>query len=207
MSKPLLPRLAAACGAYFSLTLFVAVGDGSGGFSPIRYFFAMTALTSFLPFVTYLSRVLHEAEGSNGWLAATAMITGAVGIAIKMVSGGPELAAHRQDASSGTLHDALINMGGAFTVISVFPLAMMCAAVAVVALRKAALPKWLGVFAALTALALAANGAAVDTNFMPALLVFMLWTLVTSIVLFRRASSTDRRRASVPVANADAQGT
>lgn len=203
MSKPLLPRIAAACGAYFSVTLFLAVGDGSGGFSAIRYWFAMTALVSFLPFAAYLSRVLRAAEGANGWLATTALITGAAGITIKMTSGGPELAAHRQAAASTSLHDALINMGGALTVISVFPLAAMCAAVAVSALGTGALPRWLAVFAALTSVALLTNGAAVDTTFMPALLVFMLWTLVTSIVLVRRASRTSSQPGT-PVTDAAA---
>jgi hypothetical protein len=46
-----------------------------------------------------------------------------------------------------------------------------------VALRTRALPTWLAVFAALTGVTLLANAAAVDTQFMPALSVFILWTL------------------------------
>ena len=205
MSTPFLPRLAAACGAYFSVTLFLAVGDGGSGFSPIRFFFALTALTSAIPFIAYLSRVLREAEGADGWLATATLVTGVAGITIKMTSGGPELAAHRVAATSGSIHDALISMGGALTVISVFPLAAMCAAVAAAALRTHALPTWDAVFAALTAVALLLNGAAVDTQFMPALLMFMLWTLVTSVLLVRRAPRPHQHRTSTMVASADAR--
>ena len=52
-----------------------------------------------------------------------------------------------------------------------------------------------GVFAALTATALAVNGAFIYANFVPALLLFLLWTLVTSIVLYRRSPSTQPRVA------------
>jgi hypothetical protein len=66
---------------------------------------------------------------------------------------------------------------------------VLCAAVAVIALRERALPRWLGVFAAVTAAALAVNAGFLYASFVPALPLFLLWTLVTSIVLLRRSPS------------------
>ena len=52
-----------------------------------------------------------------------------------------------------------------------------------------------GVFAAVTAVALAVNAGFVYASFVPALLLFLLWTLVTGIVLLRRSPSTQPRIA------------
>jgi hypothetical protein len=79
--------------------------------------------------------------------------------------------------------------------MSLYPLAICCAAVATIALRERVLPRWLGIFAAATAVALAVNSGFVFASFVPALLVFLIWTLVTSIVLLRRNPSTQPRIA------------
>jgi len=79
--------------------------------------------------------------------------------------------------------------------MSLYPLAICCAAVAVIALRERVLPRWLGMFAAVTAVALAVNAGFVFAGFVPALLLFLLWTLVTSMVLLRRSWSTQARVA------------
>src|SRR5438132_610584 len=76
-----------------------------------------------------------------------------------------------------------------------YPLAICCGAVAVIALRERVLPRWLCMFTALTAVALAVNAGFVYASFMPALLLFLLWTLVTSIVLYRRTEHTRARIA------------
>jgi hypothetical protein len=65
----------------------------------------------------------------------------------------------------------------------------------VIALREHVLPRWLGMSAALTAVALAVNAGFLFASFVPALLLFLLWTLVTSIVLLRRSPSTQPRIA------------
>jgi predicted metal-binding membrane protein len=46
-----------------------------------------------------------------------------------------------------------------------------------------------------TAVALAVNAGFVFASFVPALLLFLLWTLVTSIALLRRGPSTQPRIA------------
>jgi len=71
-------------------------------------------------------------------------------------------------------------------VIALYPLAIFCAATAAVALRTAALPRWLAGGAAITAVALAVNGAFLEASFVPALLLFIAWNLAASVVLVNR---------------------
>jgi hypothetical protein len=115
---------------------------------------------------------------------------------LKLASHGPELAIHRDGIAKGTqLYKALDNTAGAATLLSLYPLAICCAAVAVIALRERVFARWLGIFAAITAVALAVNAGFVYASFVPALLLFLLWTLVTSIVLLRRIWGTTARVA------------
>src|SRR6266516_657562 len=85
------------------------------------------------------------------------------------------------------IHRALQGIADAATVVYLYPLAVLLAAVAVLTLRTGALPRWLGFGAAATAIALAVNGSFIDADFVPALVLFLLWTLIASVVLFRRA--------------------
>jgi hypothetical protein len=187
MSKPMLPRLGAACGIVFPIVMFLAVGNGSG-FAAWRAIVATWALVLALPFFAYLYSLLRRAEGDGGWLATVALVAGVSGIVLKLGSHAPALALHHHHIAKGTqLYKALDDMGGGATVMSLYPLAICCAAVAAVALRTGVLPRWLAAFAALTAAALAVNGAFLFAGFVPALLLFLLWTLVTSVVLLRRS--------------------
>ena len=52
--------------------------------------------------------------------------------------------------------------------------------------RSRVLPRWLSVGAAVTAAALAVNGAVLAADAVPALLLFVLWTLLVSVLLLRR---------------------
>lgn len=79
---------------------------------------------------------------------------------------------------------------------SLYPFALMLGVVAVVSLRNAALPRWLGVGAAVTAAALVINASAPTTDNVPALLLFVLWTLAASITLYRKASTAPSRIAA-----------
>jgi hypothetical protein len=191
----MLPRLGAACGIVFPIAMFLAVGNGNH-FTPWRAVAATWALVLALPFLAYLYSLLRAAEGDGGWLAATALVAGASGILLKLASHAPELAIHRDGIAKGTqLYKALDNTAGGATLMSLYPLAVCCAAVAVIALRERVLPHWLGIFAAITSAALAVNSGFVYASFVPAFLLFLLWTLVTSIVLLRRSPSTQSRVA------------
>jgi hypothetical protein len=190
MQRTIPSRAAAACGAVFAIALTAANGNGQG-FSPGRYVAGAAALALFVPFLAGLWSVLREAEGPGGWLSTTVLGAGLVGIALKLASGAPDVAIHRAQVADGTqLHDALDGIAGAITVTSFFPLALMAGAVAVLALRDGALPRWLGIGAAVTAVALVANGTAPSHDSAPALLLFVLWTLVASVVLYRASPNS-----------------
>ena len=64
------------------------------------------------------------------------------------------------------------------------------AAVAVVTLTTGVLPRWLGWLAAVTAPLLLVNGMFLDAEFGPAFLLFLLWTLLASVVLTVRSSAS-----------------
>jgi hypothetical protein len=87
------------------------------------------------------------------------------------------------------LHSALQDIANVATVTSMYPLALLLAAVAVIALRTAVLPRWLGYGAAVTAAALAVNAGFLHATIVPAFLLFALWTLAASVTLFVKAPS------------------
>jgi hypothetical protein len=99
-------------------------------------------------------------------------------------------------------------MGDGATIFSLYPLAVFCAATAIVAFRTRALPRWLAAGAAATAAALAVNGAFLGAGSVPALLLFLLWTLVTSVYLLHRTwrkpapTAPSRPQAAKAVASA-----
>src|SRR6266576_5841084 len=195
MARPTQQRLGAACGIVFPIAMFLAVGNGNQ-FAPWRAVAATWALVLALPFLAYFWSLLRAAEGEGGWLSTTALVAGVSGILLKLASHAPELAIHRDGIQKGSqLYKALDNSAGAATLRSLYPLAVCCAAVAVIALRQRVLPRWLGMFTAVTAVALAVNAGFVYASFVPAFLLFLLWTLVTSIVLLRRRPSTQPRIA------------
>ena len=200
MNQPMIPRVGAACGAVFAIVLVVANGNGSQPFSGPRAIAGIAALTLAVPFLAYLTSVLRHAEGADGWLSHTALAAGITGITLKLSSGAPELAMHRAHLAAGTqLHSTIDAIAGGATLLSLYPLAVFCAATAIVAFRARALPRWLAAGAAVTAAALAVNGAFLATDFVPALLLFALWTLLASVHLLRRT-----RHSPLHVAQAQA---
>jgi hypothetical protein len=203
MNQTTLPRLGAACGAVFAIVLTVAAGNGNQSFSGPRAVAGIAAITLALPFIAYLCSVLRGAEGADGWLVSTALAAGITGIVLKLGSGAPELAMYKAHLSAGTQLNTAINaIGDGATVICLYPLAVFCAATAIVAFRTRALPRWLAAGAAVTAAALAINGAFLGSDSVPALLLFLLWTLFASVYLLRR---TWRKPAPVPAAEAVAR--
>lgn len=203
MNQPTLSRLGAACGAVFAIVLTVAAGNGSESFSDPRAVAGITAITLAVPFIAYLCSVLREAQGEDGWLVSTAFAAGITGIVLKLGSGAPELAMHRAHLAAGTSLQAAIDaIADGATVLSLYPLAVFCAATAIVAFRTRVLPRWLAGGAAVTAAALAVNGVFLGTDSVPALLLFLLWTLLASVYLLRR---TWRKPAAAAAAQAVAR--
>jgi hypothetical protein len=203
MNQPTLSRLGAACGAVFAIVLTVAAGNGDESFSGPRAVAGIAAITLAVPFIAYLCSVLRESEEADSWLVSTAFAAGITGIVLKLGSGAPELAMHKAHLTAGTpLNTAISAIADGATVLSLYPLAVFCAATAIVAFRARALPRWLAVGAAVTAAALAINGAFLGSDFVPALLLFLLWTLLASVHLLRR---TWRKPAPAPAAEAMAR--
>jgi hypothetical protein len=190
-------RLGPACGALFAVVLFVAAGNGDEAYLAPRAIAGLAALALFVPFVGFLYGLLRAAEGQAGWLAPTALAAGTVGITIKIVSVIPALALHRAQVADGTqLHRLFDDLDNGATVVALYPLAIFCAATAAIALRTGALPRWLAAASAVTAGALAVNGAFLQASFVPALLLFVVWTLALSVTLLLRP----RVRAAVAIA-------
>ncbi|HEX3712700.1 MAG TPA: hypothetical protein VHV09_07895 [Trebonia sp.] len=202
-NNPALSPIGSACGAVFAVVLFAANGDGSQPFSGPRAVAGVAALTLAIPFFGYLATVLRPAreDGAGGWLARTALCAGIAWAALKLGSGAPDLAVARAHVAAGTsLHTALSAIADGATVISLLPLAVCCAAIAVLAFRTRALPRWLAAGAGITALALAVNGAFIETSSVPAMLLFILWTLLASGYLTLQAWRARAAAHPVPTA-------
>ena len=153
-----------------------------------------------MPFIAYLCSVLREAEGADGWLVSTAFAAGITGIVLKLGSDAPELAMYKAHLIAGTqLNTAIYAIGDGATGICLYPLAVFCAATAIVAFRTRALPRWLAIGVTVTAAALAMNGAFLGIDSVPALLLFLLWTLLSSVHLLHR---TWRKPVRAPQAEA-----
>jgi hypothetical protein len=196
MYERIVPRLGAASGALFVLLLFGPSSSGSD--STIVVVLELIALLLFIPFLGYLWSVLREAEGRDGWLSATAFGAGLVGITMKLGSIGPGWAAREFDDEATAIHQALDRMNEVAFIAQMLPDAVMLAAVAIVTLKTRVLPLWLGWLAAVTAPLLLVNGMFLDAEFGPAFLLFLLWTLLASVVLTVRPSGV--RFQAEPVA-------
>jgi hypothetical protein len=180
MQERILPRLGAASGALFVVMLFGLSTIGSDAHVVVAL--ELVALLLFIPFLGYIWSVLREAEGPGGWLSATALGAGLVGITMKLASIGPGWAA--RDFGDGTaIHNAFDRMNEVAFIAQMLPDGVMLAAVAILILKRGALPRWLGWLAAVAAPLLLVNGMFLDADFGPAFLLFLLWTLLASVVL------------------------
>ena len=179
----MMPRAGAGCGALFAIALLAA----SNGSSDTNCIPGLAGIALFLPFLAYLCSLLREAEGEGGWLAPAALATGVAGLTVKLASVAPEIAANH--LAAGAMHNALEDIANVATVISMYPLALLFAAVAIITLRTRVLSRWLGYGAAVTAAALAVNAGFINATTVPAFLLFAIWTLSASAVLFVKARS------------------
>jgi hypothetical protein len=194
MYQRILPRLGAATGALFVALLFGPSSSGSD--STVVLVLELIGLLLFIPFLGYLWSILREAEGPRGWLATTALAAGLVDITIKLGSIAPAKAADGVPENTA-IHQALHDMNSVAFIATMLPLSILMAAVAVITLTSGGLPRALGWLAAVTAPLLLINGMFLDAESGPAFLLFLLWTLLTSIVLTVRPA--DLRTQVEPV--------
>ena len=160
-------------------------------------FLTAIALMAVIPFAVALSRILREAEGGSRVLSTTVLASATVWIAVKFASAMPEFALHwRAQGMSPQLAASLHDMGDFAFTMTFIPQALMLGCAAAVILRSHVLPRFLGWFAAVVAVGLLVT--VPISNLVPpvAVLLAMLWVLLTSIVLVRRG---ERVRAAVPV--------
>ena len=185
MYERILPRLGAASGALFVVLLFglSSMGSDSTGVIVLE----LIGLLLFIPFLGYLWSVLREAEGPGGWLATTAFGAGLVDVTIKLGSVAPGKAADNFGEAT-PIHKALEDVNSVSFIVTMLPLGVLMAAVAVITLKTRVLPGWLGWLAAVTAPLLLVNGMFLDAEFGPAFLLFLLWTLLASVFLTVRPS-------------------
>ena len=181
------PRLGAISGLLYVVLLFGPSSTGSD--AQIIVVLELIGMLCFIPFLGYLYSILRQAEGEGGWLSPTAFGAGLVDLTVKLDSIAPSFAA-REPGLAPQLHDALHKMNSVAFIVTMLPIGVMMAAVAIVILKTRILPLWLGVLAALTAPACWVNGMFLDAEFGPAFLLFLLWIAIASIVLTLRAGST-----------------
>jgi hypothetical protein len=188
MYERILPRLGASTGALFVILLFGPSSSGSD--ATIVLVLELIGLLMFIPFLGYLWSILREAEGPRGWLATTALGAGLVDVTIKLGSIAPAKAADSFGESTAT-HQALDDMNSVSFIATMLPLSVLMAAVALIILHSGGLPRALGWLAAITAPLLLVNGMFLDAEFGPAFLLFLLWTLLASVVLTVRPSRVE----------------
>jgi hypothetical protein len=184
MQAQILPRLGAASGAVSVVLIFGLATTGSDARVVISG--ELIGLLLFIPFLGYLWSVLRDAEGPGGWLSATALGAGLVGVTMKLASIAPGWAA-RDYGDATAIHKALERTNEVSFIAQMLPDGVMLAAVATLTLTRGALPSWLGWLAAVAAPLLVVNGTFLDADFGPAFLLFLLWTLLASVVLTVRA--------------------
>ena len=184
MQERIWPRLGAVSGVLYVVLLMGSTSTGSD--SQIVIVLELIAILLFLPFLGYLYSVLLRAEGEGAWLSPTAFGAGLVDLTIKLGSIAPGFAS-RTEGLDPQLHQALEKMNSVAFIVTMLPLGVMMAAVAIVILKTHVLPLWLGLLAAITAPACLVNGMFLDAEFGPAFLLFLLWVVIASIVLTMRA--------------------
>ncbi|HEX6386530.1 MAG TPA: hypothetical protein VF177_17805 [Anaerolineae bacterium] len=154
-------------------------------------FLSVLSTIAFFWFLGALWARLRRYEGEPGWLSLVAFASGLAGVATLLGDGGWELAILRLSEGLEAETIQLLFDQGNFTLASFWvALATMLLATGVVAIRDGALPRWLGWFALVVAVALLAARAVWFTGsgikFMPYVL-FWVWLIATSIVLIGRA--------------------
>lgn len=153
-------------------------------------------------FIAYLWGVLRRAEGEEGWLSALAFAGGLMSVILKVGSFAPmyPILTHAGQPFDPELARALAEINIAAFVLQQPALGLLLLATALIVIRTAVLPRWLGWVAALAA-ALSFGAVVVAGMAFPAWLVVQFWLIGTSIALLRRLGKP-RRQALAAQASA-----
>ena len=212
MPDRLSERAAAACGIVYVVLLIG--GESIGGRdSQIAFFVEMLAFLCFLFFLGSLWSALRHAEGGTGCLSTTAFGAGLMSITIKVASAAPVLTARYRagDGIDPQLARTLQDINDASFYLSFFPLAVLLAAFAIVAIRSDSLPRWLGWIAAPLGLAFIVGGMAGIASLQSEwaglpMILYTLWVIVASVVLIRRTGELRPAANSTSVGGATPVG-
>jgi hypothetical protein len=207
MSEKWSLRLGAVCGFLYLAIAFLAEGDGSGAPSWGRADVSILGYFVLVVFIACLTTMLRSAEGGYGSLSVTALGAALLSIGVKLASlpfvaaatlAGPSVSDSQLNVTLHYMADFAFIMSGALY-------AVFLLAVGYVITRTAALPRWIGVGAALIGLGLLVTAGAwtLQGPFenSPVMLVFLLWILITSIALAlksRDRARTPRSATSAP---------
>ncbi len=197
MDKKIWPRAGAACGILYVVLILSGNSVYESGNETVGLLMELAGMILFVPFLGYLWSVLRQAEGEDGWLSATALAAGLMGITIKFASIAPVLAANNLEEGT-PLYRSLGLIGDVSFNLSVFPFAVLVAAVAIVALKTRVLPAWISWMGAVTAPALLVNASFFGADFILAFLIFVLWVILLSAVLTWRAGSLRSAETAPP---------
>lgn len=195
MNKRMWPRLGAASGMLY--VALILSGDSALMSDSVGLVVELFGLILFVPFLGYLFAVLRRAEGEGGWLSVTAFGAGLIAVAIKAVSIVPVIAVRGVEPDTPT-EGALVAMSNASFMLTLAPLGVMAAGASAIVLKTRVLPIWLGWAGAVTAIGLLVNSAFLDAEFGPAFILFLLWTVVTSAILTRRAGTARTEGSTAP---------
>ncbi len=117
-------------------------------------------------------------------------------VTIKVASAAPVLAARYRadDGLDPQLARTLQDINDASFYLSFFPLAVLLAAFAIVAIQSGALPKWLGWITAALGAAFIVGGMSGSADLQPEwaglpMILFLFWVIAVSTVLIRRAGA------------------
>lgn len=158
-------------------------------------FIFMLGVLSFVWFLGSLASSLRSAEGGAGRLASIAFGGGlAMAVCALLLPSGVVYVALAAATMSATAADALRHLPGVFLIgVELFG-AVLVGASGLVALRTAALPRWLALVSLLLALVLLIP----PIGWAGILLGFPVWTLLVSLLLTRTVATSGRGDAALP---------
>ncbi len=158
----------------------------------------LAGLVAFAFFVSYLHRILRAGGGAGSWRATVALIGGVLFLAVKVASGAPLVALAGKGADLGPdLALALATLNDGAFVMGWLALGVFLLGAAAAALPERALPRAVSVGGVV--IGVAAIGATATLGAGPGVLTFLLsllWIVVTSVVLTRRALRGPAREPS-----------
>src|SRR3954469_18526360 len=157
------------------------------------------ALLAFVVFVSYLWRVLRDAERGDGWLAGVALAGGLLSATLKLASLPAALAAlyRADDGISPQVATALIDMNNIAFVLTWAPTGLMLAATAGVALRTGVLSRRFAWSAIAIAVGLLASLPIAASTEPPTFMLALIWIVAASVVLLRRVETPDAVPAGI----------